>query len=305
MGKKEQRTKKQHYVPQFYLREFSNNKRQIWVFDKKTQRSFQTNISNVASESGFYDLPSTGITRDDNQVVENALSEIEGGCRNAIRDLVTEADSKHYFTPGPSERNKGVALFLYLQVVRTSGFRNSYQHLMSEIASKLGVPPEQVSLGSEMIALEHAALMFSSPLLEQLLWVFLDHMWLMSLNENPQPLMTSDSPVCLVPKSEPPMNLGNGFGSPGVVVQVPLSSRHLLTLYERSFYEPAFKHAGIQEGCVAPLSESGLLLNNTLQVANSYRWMYQEVDNFEHAKYTIARLPEIGDPERPRFRVNH
>jgi len=47
----------QHYVPRCLLKNFTRgNKPQIWVYDKKTDRSFQTNVKNVAAESGFYDF---------------------------------------------------------------------------------------------------------------------------------------------------------------------------------------------------------------------------------------------------------
>ena len=56
MGKKK-KTKKQHYVPRFYLSNWANEKGQIWVFDKSLKKSFQANIKDVASSNYFYDIP--------------------------------------------------------------------------------------------------------------------------------------------------------------------------------------------------------------------------------------------------------
>ena len=47
----------QHYVPQSYLKNFSFNRSQIFVFDKLRQHSFTSNVRNVASERAFYDFP--------------------------------------------------------------------------------------------------------------------------------------------------------------------------------------------------------------------------------------------------------
>jgi len=47
----------QHYVPQFILKNFClNENNQIYVFDKKTEKVFTTNIENVAAENGFYNF---------------------------------------------------------------------------------------------------------------------------------------------------------------------------------------------------------------------------------------------------------
>lgn len=45
-----------HYVPQFYLKGFSEteNSPYIWTYDKNSRRSFRTNIRNIAQETNFY-----------------------------------------------------------------------------------------------------------------------------------------------------------------------------------------------------------------------------------------------------------
>src|SRR5918995_1890339 len=47
---------RQHYVPQFYLKNFCNasNNRQIYCYDKVTNKSFVTTIENVAVGKLFY-----------------------------------------------------------------------------------------------------------------------------------------------------------------------------------------------------------------------------------------------------------
>src|SRR5580698_8543943 len=53
----------QHYVPQLLLRNFavgSKRNRQVWVFDKQSEKSFRTSIRNVANEGHFYDFSVDG-----------------------------------------------------------------------------------------------------------------------------------------------------------------------------------------------------------------------------------------------------
>ena len=46
-----------HYVPRFLLKHFcSDEKPQLWAYDKSTGKSFQTNVHNVAGERNFYEM---------------------------------------------------------------------------------------------------------------------------------------------------------------------------------------------------------------------------------------------------------
>ncbi|MBL0183894.1 MAG: DUF4238 domain-containing protein [Chitinophagaceae bacterium] len=44
----------QHFVPELYLKNFSPNGKQIFVYDKTIEKSFSSSISSVASHSLFY-----------------------------------------------------------------------------------------------------------------------------------------------------------------------------------------------------------------------------------------------------------
>lgn len=66
-------TVNQNIVPQMYLLNWGQT---VWVFDKTTQRSFPTDMSNVAVRRHFYDV---AVTLDKNrperfQTVEKSLS---------------------------------------------------------------------------------------------------------------------------------------------------------------------------------------------------------------------------------------
>ena len=49
------KVKNQHYVPRFYLKYFTFNKNQIWVYDKSNRRKYISSLENVACENYFYD----------------------------------------------------------------------------------------------------------------------------------------------------------------------------------------------------------------------------------------------------------
>jgi hypothetical protein len=56
------KTKIQHYVPRFYLKNFSKKKKGEFFlncFDKSDQRQFEENIRKIGSEKYFYDVDNT------------------------------------------------------------------------------------------------------------------------------------------------------------------------------------------------------------------------------------------------------
>lgn len=50
-------SKSQHYVPKFYLKNFSRRNDKVHVFSKKDNRKFCANISKIANEKYFYKIP--------------------------------------------------------------------------------------------------------------------------------------------------------------------------------------------------------------------------------------------------------
>ena len=52
-----QKTRRQHYVPQCYLRRFCKGGERLFAFDKTTRKSFPTRVADIALQRDFYDLP--------------------------------------------------------------------------------------------------------------------------------------------------------------------------------------------------------------------------------------------------------
>jgi len=78
-------SKNQHYVPQSYLSRFAIDGK-ICAYDKfkKGERTYRTNLRNVASESHFYDIPAEVIPPEmviDSQFLEKMYSKMEGDAK--------------------------------------------------------------------------------------------------------------------------------------------------------------------------------------------------------------------------------
>src|SRR5688500_7539718 len=68
--------RRHHYVPQFYLRRFADQKDQVRMIRRSTGKVVTTSVSNAAVQVGFYDVETEdGTPRD---LVERFLSSVEG-----------------------------------------------------------------------------------------------------------------------------------------------------------------------------------------------------------------------------------
>ena len=55
--KKPHRTENQHYVPQFYLRGFTNASGRMFCYDKAGDKAYPTSTAAAAQEPYFYEIP--------------------------------------------------------------------------------------------------------------------------------------------------------------------------------------------------------------------------------------------------------
>ena len=312
------RVKNQHYVPQFYLKGFSADGKNIFVFDKVAKKSFKTGVANIGSEQLFYELPPGPSGSDDSQVVEKAFSVLEAGYSNAVQELLSEVELRGRFTPGPSERNLGVAHFLAMQFCRTREFRDTHARMLEQLGNVIAnkhefarqhmaaqgevievEPPLKPATG-EMVPLQHADFIFNGSFVERVMPVLLGHIWLIAQNDTSQPLFTSDAPVILYPHVSHPLYGGSGFASRGVEILFPLSSRYVLVLRERSYFATL---GGATDGTLLRLRLESVAFYNGFQICESYRQIYSSEDRFDQVRELIEQFPAICDRERPRFSV--
>ena len=77
--------KKQHYVPQFILKNFkSGKKKRVYVFDKQKRSTYPAAVHDVACENGYYniELDGKGFT------IEGKLASLENVASLAINKIV-------------------------------------------------------------------------------------------------------------------------------------------------------------------------------------------------------------------------
>jgi hypothetical protein len=283
---------RQHYVPQFYLREFSitDTEYQVFCFDKKTGRKFVVSTRKIAAEKGFY-----------SGSVEGALGDLEGKMSSSYRALLELQDVGRL-----SLQDKvGVAVLIATQHMRTRDFRNVIKEAFE---SALGVD-RGLCDATESEALnrlrgkfmeEEPARKLQSALMSRGIPEFaaalLKMKWILFVNETKLPFWCSDNPFTysnLFPYDEYD---GLGFERFGSQTHFPLNPRLSLEIVDPVTY------AGYSS-CIVIDDPESVVFNNHLQVKNARRYVFSSVDDFALAKQMIRENPGLKDVDDSRFGI--
>lgn len=127
-------TKKQHYVPQFYLREFTDPKTPagqdpyVWLFSKDGRNRRRRAPKNILWETDLYTLDVSG-TKD--LSLEKKLSEIECGFAEVVREKI----KKHL--PLTDAEHRKLCLFVATMLQRTVRQRDNQEQFYETLVSQI------------------------------------------------------------------------------------------------------------------------------------------------------------------------
>ena len=307
--------KKQHYVQQSYLRRFSSNEKQIYVYDKVLGKDFLSGISDVAQESHFYRLPNDLKTQDgkpinaeDPLIVEKTFQKIEGRANQDIQTLIelpVEASI-------PTETRENLSIFLAIQFLRTRAYRNLVVETAEKLAQAIALDAIKENFGEEALKYapkisfkDKAAGLFQSQQifdfdkLAGFAEVLYNHIWILCINDTGKPLYTSDTPVVMHTPLKDQLP-AVGIASPGIEIAFPLSPSRVLTLADREIY--GF-HESSYDGKIRELKAENVTYYNSLQVLDSERQIYCEQLDFDLVKDMIKMNPTLGEIKRDRVEI--
>ena len=160
-------SKSQHYVPKFYLKNFSQENNKIHIFSKTDNKKFCANISKIANENYFYKIPDIPqeskksekleLTEEQKkQEIEKLLGSLDSKSNRALLKFLQHIKSCK-LKPFPLENNhKSISLdfleidkdlrynlstFFVLQDLRTKEHRESIRQLydgtLTEISRRM------------------------------------------------------------------------------------------------------------------------------------------------------------------------
>ncbi len=226
--------KKQHYVPQFYLRNFSNDGKHVYVYNIDHKKSFPTKIKNICQESYF---------NCDTPEFEQITSKIEDKQAVIIAKIIEESNLTFLET----EELFYLHLFVLMQSTRTIESRNFVDGFINSILDGIkplmkrskdlkekGVKPEHID--SLKIKVEKSHLMIMTPAMMGA-ELIIDLLPIIIINQTDKNFIISDAPVCLHNYIKSNNHGMLGFQSPGLQIYVPLNEKMLLLFIDREFYD--------------------------------------------------------------------
>ena len=292
------KVKFQHYVPRFYLKQFSNKSKSniyfIYCYDKTNSKIFPTNINRAAGSNYYYDEKDLPF-----KPMERTLTNIESKYKVIHKKILKFQDLSIL------RLNELImfGIFIVTQEIRTPGLRELMKSIIKvfkktseekewDLSEELKNQIER-NLEDEKLK-EYQISMFNN--LAEFVFFIIQMKWLLLKNKTDYPLWTSDNPIV----RWNPIDLspyGNlGYLSRGIEINFPLSSTLCLCICDPIKYDliPSINDM---------FDKQNIIHLNWLQVVRSTRFLYSNVSDFSLAEEYLSKYPEFRDPDRPRISV--
>ena len=284
--------KLEHYVPQFYLRNFSvkDNGKTLFCFDKCTSKKFIVNIRNIACEKYFYDL-----TKEDKRIEIN-LARIESMLGAAYHKLIT----KQNLSSLSWIDRVSIANFVAVQELRTREMREFLKDMVRQLTEKLSkhklsddIKRQLQEINKAEYPQEFQMRMFQN--VKEFSDIILSMKWILIENNTKIMFWTSDHPINRYnPKKD---ILGNlGYLSSGIQIFFPLTPLLSLCLCDLVEYFPYPEKMKTE-------NVDNVVFENHLQMRWSTRFVFSQDDEFPFAKDMLEKEPELRNVNRKRAAV--
>ncbi|MED4761317.1 DUF4238 domain-containing protein [Priestia megaterium] len=329
--------KNQHYVPQRHLRKFAiatKKKRKdihrFTIFDKmKAEIRANQNVENYASERYFYDVDFDGLLQEakleghivdpkmaalidkvDKQHLENIFAEkVETKMYDPFDRIITKyiltPTSMHQKVSVITEEDRAtIAYYLAIQYVRTKEYRERMIQLYEQGAKLLlrkGLGNKidsdilddlEIKLKKRNINLTHNEHLLDTNMLESFAQIFLSHIWIFAKNETNSLFYTSDNPLVVYGHGE-----HHGLASRGIEIVFPITPKLALIMREVEH----FKNDLVLHNKFHSIKEDYVNHCNTLQVFQSYNYVFSKNANFKLATELVKNNPSLRNVKKSRY----
>jgi hypothetical protein len=276
----------QHYVPEFYLKNFSQKGRQIFVYDKVVQKSFSTSISSIASEQGFYD-------NSRNQSIENEIGVVESKAGILFKELIASLVSNQFSRI--TEQQKNVLIqFIWLQMNRTLESRIQFGSMQPYLFSKLADTPFELEvneiLSQPEVADHHIDFLSSTKEKPFALEMLGGRNFIIVKNETQTDFLTSDEPVV--------RHLHWEIDPRVYEIFLPITSKFGIWIIPKNIYKELDEADGV---LYSMAEEQNILFYNYHQVYRSTRQIFSLTGNFEYVRQIFQQDPSFGNLNKKRM----
>jgi hypothetical protein len=266
-----------HYVPQFYLRRFTDASGHLWLWDRDQDRVFRTRPNSVAAENNFYWHEELAALGHDPLVMEKQFSQLEGEVAKITGQwLEWLPDMKPMENVEvPNINRELVSLYVALQFLRTADAR--------EILAAFA---EQKVYGKPVAGTEkrllHLDMLWKDSIYEGLAERIRNATWLFGRNITAIPFITSDNPVAFR-TGDNAMWLKVGMYSDGTYSVFPMAPTIVMYCHPK---EPPWENLGRLDCCLSPVTftEEMVESENGAQVFMASRFIMSPRNDFERER---------------------
>ena len=238
-------TKSQHYVPRFLLKHFCADGKTIAVTDITNNKSYKTNITNVAQENRFYDLKTTK--------GDVSLEEMFSGLESKTAPIVDKIVSTESIGWFQDEDYQILEDFILCQFYRTRKSVNKTTKILK--SENIPIFDRYNADGEKVETLYSNDLDIDDNMSKTLTYNILNHMehndivrdalasmeWLLLKSPENKRFIISDSPVVLISSTEDYKGETAGFELPDAQILFPISSHLFLLLSARQMVDDSKK----------------------------------------------------------------
>lgn len=272
MDDKKDEVKQEHYVPESYLKRFTNEKGKICVYDydKKELRENQS-TNKIAKINGFYDfdkeelekLQKANVQVDKQYIEKMFATSIEPALKDII-DKLSNLDSD-FGADCPSIQNAelklSISYLLVFQLLRTKSYREFFVEFLGD--EKSGATQQKFTL-------------INQDVIENLAKTICHMSWTLCYNISKKPYITSDNPVVVFDEN---FYYGHNalVGDGKKMIFYPLTPQILLQILSPEY-------TGITEGNIIKVflidakSAEFVDFPNSQQMENAYRYVFTNYD---------------------------
>lgn len=154
MAKPSKLTRKQHWVPQFYLRHFADSNECLWAHRRNSDKIFSTKVNGICYERDLHEIRFSESDKPTDfympNYIENRLSKIESCLARSYSKLLNDCDSFH-LTP---DDQLALCFFIAHLLVRHPNLIKQEQERISPFFTSRQIESEVTS--AELKALEQS-----------------------------------------------------------------------------------------------------------------------------------------------------
>jgi hypothetical protein len=256
--------KKHHYVPKFYLKRFSSDKKSICLYNLPSELFVKNaNLKNQCYQNYFYGTEKT---------TENALSEMEG----EISKLYRVIDNNNSIPPSFSEHHVALTMSILIQHSRTKYQADALDEMNDKMLKhifkeKIESELKGVNIDDFIIGIKDVA-NFSMRISVRNYPLLLDLRCKLLINNTGVEYITSDNPVVMFNKLLSFRNIGSntGLSIKGLQIFFPISPNKLIIMYD----DESYRVGNDAKNIVEVINEKDVYNMNALQACSCYENIY-------------------------------